>query len=71
MRCLKYGELDALKHQYGALDHVGPIPANTGTNPSVVFTNNRFNPTGALQGYIMNPPEEYESKTNTIQLPKP
>lgn len=63
MRCLKFGELADLQAEYGTLDNYPPIPADTGTGPSVVFTPFRWNPDGTLPGAILNAPEEIESKT--------
>jgi anaerobic dimethyl sulfoxide reductase subunit B (iron-sulfur subunit) len=63
IRSLKHGELDELKAVYGDLDNYPPIPADTGTGPSVVFTPFRFNPDGTLPGAILNAPEEIVSET--------
>lgn len=66
LRCLNYGELDGLKSTYGTVQHVQPLADNTGTNPSVVFTPSRFNPTGTLPGIILNAPEEIASATAEV-----
>ena len=63
MRCLKFGELADLQAEYGTLDNYGPIPAGTGTGPSLVLVPCRLNPDGALPGAILNAPEEITSET--------
>jgi anaerobic dimethyl sulfoxide reductase subunit B (iron-sulfur subunit) len=63
MRCLEYGELEELKAAHGDVNAVPPVPENTGTEPSVVFTRNRLNPDGTLPGEIINAPEEILSET--------
>jgi anaerobic dimethyl sulfoxide reductase subunit B (iron-sulfur subunit) len=63
MRCLQYGELEELRAAHGDVDAVQPIPADTGTAPSVVFTRHRDNPDGTRPGEIMNAPEEIVSET--------
>ena len=37
-RCIKVGELDSLRKQYGKLDSVEPLASGKQTKPSVVFT---------------------------------
>ena len=63
LRCLHYGEYEELKSTYGEINQVEPLPRDTSTDPSVVFTRSRFNPDGSLPGSILNAPEEIESKT--------
>jgi anaerobic dimethyl sulfoxide reductase subunit B (iron-sulfur subunit) len=64
MRCLNYGELEELKKMYGdAVDWVAPLPEDTGTGPSSLFTRSRLNPDGTLPGEVPNAPEEIESAT--------
>jgi anaerobic dimethyl sulfoxide reductase subunit B (iron-sulfur subunit) len=63
MRCLEFGELEDLRSKYGSVDNVAPLPTDSGTGPSLVLTRHRLNPDGALQGRIINAPEEIESAT--------
>jgi hypothetical protein len=64
MRCLNYGDIEGLRGMYAdAVDQVAPLPADSQTGPSVVFTRSRLNPDGTLPGEVLNAPEEIESVT--------
>jgi anaerobic dimethyl sulfoxide reductase subunit B (iron-sulfur subunit) len=64
MRCLNYGDIEGLKGMYeDTVDQVAPLPTDSQTGPSVVFTRSRLNPDGALVGEVLNAPEEIESVT--------
>jgi anaerobic dimethyl sulfoxide reductase subunit B (iron-sulfur subunit) len=63
MRCLNYGELEELRAAHGDIDQVDPLPKDSATGPSVVFTRSRLNPDGMLPGKVLNAPEELESVT--------
>lgn len=57
-RALKFGELDELRAAYGTLDTMPPVPEDTGTGPSMVFTANRMNPDCSLVGEITSSEDE-------------
>jgi hypothetical protein len=64
MRCLNYGDIESLRGMYGdTVDQVAPLPTDSQTGPSVVFTRSRLNPDGLLAGEVLNAPEEIESAT--------
>lgn len=63
MRALDFGELSELKEKYGDVSQVVPLPDPATTEPSFIITPSRHNPDGALEGTILNSPEEIESVT--------
>lgn len=59
MRCLKYGELDELRAQYGNMNAIEPLPVADLTQPAFVVTPHRFvQLSGNGTGQIENLPEE-------------
>jgi anaerobic dimethyl sulfoxide reductase subunit B (iron-sulfur subunit) len=66
MRCLKYGEIEELRAEYGTLSAVAPVTEEDRTGPNVVFKRHRLNPDGKLIGEILNPDEEIVSETNVV-----
>lgn len=63
MRCLEYGDIEELRAEHGDLCATAPIPAETGTEPNIVFTPNRLNADGAIEGITLNEPQEVVSQT--------
>ena len=63
MRCLEYGDIEELRAEHGDLCAIAPIPAETGTEPNIVFTPNRLNADGAIEGITLNEPQEVVSQT--------
>lgn len=57
-RALKYGDIEELRATYGTLDAMPPIPGDTGTGPSMVFTPNRNNPDCSLEGMVTSSEDE-------------
>jgi anaerobic dimethyl sulfoxide reductase subunit B len=59
MRCLKFGELDELREQYGDLAAIEPLPPADLTHPSFVITPHKHaQVSGKGTGNILNMPEE-------------
>jgi anaerobic dimethyl sulfoxide reductase subunit B (iron-sulfur subunit) len=66
MRCLEYGEIEALRADHGNLAYVKPVTDVTRTEPNVVFSPTRWNPDDNMIGDILNPDVEITSETITI-----
>lgn len=59
MRCLDFGELDALRQKYGNLDAIEPLPVSSITQPALVITPHKHaQRSGQGTGRIQNLPEE-------------
>jgi anaerobic dimethyl sulfoxide reductase subunit B (iron-sulfur subunit) len=64
IRCLEYGELEDLKAAHpDAVSAVAPLPEDSKTIPSSVYSRHRMNSEGTLAGEIRNAPEEIISET--------
>jgi anaerobic dimethyl sulfoxide reductase subunit B (iron-sulfur subunit) len=58
MRCLKFGDIEELRSQYGENASAGPLPDASETNPSLVIIPHRNDPDVTLEGEVVSSPEE-------------